>query len=385
MPRKRRRQAHAHAGTGTVRSQVRDADVASYWVPIDPGDLRALSESLRKRDVFTPSFHMIEVDRYDPAVYRHQAARFGASTALLVDRNVVSRLVDIVHGQQPTEEHRLAAAVLAFAQCAAIDIEPSIALYELAFTQGQQAALDELSAFRTADSVHPGYWTEIALGRTDTIGELQDRASVRASEQAVDFVVSLRRWRRNYVMALKIAELELRVGSAVSRMSQLLRWMYDDFLLGGPALALAAHYLAPQSNRKRLLKGLRSPDRERAISGVRNAAWDLTLIGEWANYVQRQETDARLVLLSSFDQGLHKLSRAVVDLDGTSIDVGDRLRATLITLWGDEAGKRLAVELASCYGSLGNQERHLNRPAEMGFVDACIAKGEATIREWRPE
>jgi len=362
---------------------VGDSEVFSYWVPVDPLDLRALAETLRNADVFTPTFCAPEIDRYDPAVYRDQSTRFETSTALLVDRNVLTRWIDVVRGAQPKHDHRLAAAVLAFAQCAEIDIEPNIALYELAFTQGQAAAMDELLAFRLADHVHPGYWAELALSRADEIGELPNAVPMRESDVAIDFTIKLRRWRRNYILALKIAELELQGGSSVDRILRLLSWMYKDFLLGGPALALAAHYLAPNSMRKRLLKGLKSPDRERALAGVRNAAWDLTLISEWAINVGRQVTDSRLVLLTSFDHGLHRLARSVVDIDGTSVDVEQRLRTDLVNLWGHNAGTRLADAVSEVYGSLEDPDRQVNQQPAPDFIDKCIADGEAIVREWR--
>lgn len=361
-----------------------DSQVFSYWVPIDPVDLRTLAESLRSRDVFTPTFAAPEVDRYDPVVYRDQAARFETSTALLVDRNIVSRWIDMVRGAHPTADHRVAAAVLAFAQCAEIDVEPNIALYELAFTQGQDAAVDELLAFRLADHVDPEYWAEIALDRADAIGELPDGVLLRETDLTIDFTMKLRRWRRNYILALKIAELELRGGNSVDRMLEMVSWMYGDFLLGGPALALAAHYLAPNSPRKRLLKGLKSPDRERAIAGIRNAAWDLTLVSEWAIRVEKQPSEARLVLLASFDQGVHRLARSVVDVEGIPIEAGERLGANLVRLWGDEAGTRLTEAVSDCYTSLENPDRQVNRQPATDFIDTCIPDGEAGVRAWRP-
>lgn len=374
-------QMHSHS-PDPAGEAGRGAEVFSYWVPIDPADLRALAETLRNRDVFTPTFSAPDVDHYDPAVYRDQSARFGTSTALLVDRNVFSRWIDIVRGVSPSADHRSAAAVLAFAQCAEIDVEPNIALYELAFTQGQDAAVDELVSFRLADHVHPGYWAEIALDRADVLGVLPDGVSLRETDLTIDFTMKLRRWRRNYVLALKIAELELRGGNSVDRLLEMLSWMYRDFLLGGPALALAAHYLAPNSSRKRLLKGLKSPDRERAIAGIRNAAWDLTLISEWAIRVGKQTSEARLVLLASFDQGLHRLARSVVDVEGASINIDERLRENLVSLWGEQAGKRLADAVSDCYASLENPDRQVNREPPADFIDGCIAHGEGLVRGW---
>lgn len=150
------------------------------------------------------------------------------------------------------------------------------------------------------------------------------------------------------------------------------------------ALTLAIHYLAPNSTRRRQLKGLKSPNRGRAIAGVRNAAWDLTLISEWVLRVGRQESDARLVLLTSFDRSLHRLARSVVDLEGTSVDVEDRLRADLMNLWGADAGKRLADAVCDCYASLENPDRQVNQQPAPDFIDRCIADGEASVRGGQP-
>ena len=352
-------------------------------MPIDPTDLRAIAQSLRTRDVFTPTFLAPEADRYDPALYRHQAKQFNTSTRLLVDRNVLTRWADLVRGGTPAQEHRLAAGILSFAQCADIDVEPNIALYELAHTAGQDASVEELNVLRIADHVHPGYWAEIALGRADSLGPLPALVPIGPADADADFTMSLRRWRRNYILALKIAELELRGGSSTQRMSELIAWMYWDFLLGGPALVLAAHYLAPNANRKGLLKDLRASDREQALAGVRNAAWDLTILSEWIKYIGRQEPEGCLTILTSLDRSLHRLARAVAETDddaGTS----DHLRRVFTKLWGRDRGNRLASEVADCYSNLESADRQVNKPASVDFIARCIESGEDAVRSWHP-
>jgi len=356
----------------------------SYGIPIHPRDLLAIAAALRARDVFTPTFLAPEVDLYDPAVYLHEAHVFSTSTFLLVDRNILSRLVALVRGAMPSPEHRLAAGVLAFAQCAGISVEPNIALYELARSDDPLNASGELKAFRLADRVHPAHWAQIALGQEDVLRELPEAIPASENDLSVDFSMQLTRYRRNYILSLKIAELELEGGSPVERMSRLISWMYLDFLFGGPAIALAAHRLAPNASRKRLFKGLRSLDRENAIAGIRNAAWDLTMVSEWLLNVANQERDVRLTLLTTFDRGLHRLARSAADIEGVARDRQDHLRRALVGLWGIRSGERLADQLAQCYASHDNPKRQINRPVGPDFVTTCIETGEAAVRGWKP-
>lgn len=355
-----------------------------YYVPIDPGDLRRIAEQLRSADVFTPTFLAPEVDHYDPAIYLQQSHRFATGTVLRVDRNVFTRLLGMVRGHSPSDAHRISAGVLAFAQCADIDVEPNIALYEGAQLHGQEAALDELKSFRIADNVHPGYWAEIALGRCDQVGEVPEMPMGGPGDSEVDFTMPLRRWRRNYVLCLKLAALELSGGGASQRLQEFIRWSYNDFILGGPAIALAAHYLAPNGRRKRLLKSLRSEDRERAIGGVRNAAWDLTLVSEWLLDIESQEQSSRLVLLTSLDAGVHNLARAVAETSRSANSSEDALRVTLRALWGEAAGNSLATEVEGLYGSREAPHRRIHDPSPPETVDDLIAAGEARIRAWKP-
>jgi hypothetical protein len=358
--------------------------IESYYVPIDPADLKRVSEILRSADVFTPTFFAADVDRYDPAVYLQQAHRFATDTVLRMDRNVFTRILALARGEQPEDAHRVAAAVVAFAQCAGIEIEPNMALYEVAHREGQAAAVEELALFRRADHAHPGYWGEIALGRSNYLRELPGIWTSTGLDEQADFTMPLRRWRRNYILCLKLAELELTNGSAAERLRTFIRWAYEEFVLGGPAIALAAHYLAPNAPRKRLLKGLRSPDRARALEGIRNAAWDVTLVSQWLSDIERQEESRRLVLLTSFDTAVHRIARAVGDTNGLSDSSQDPLTAVLCHLWGPIAGARLAKEIDVLYATRDAPERRINSGPDTHTIEDYIARGEATIRAWRP-
>lgn len=195
-----------------------------YYFPLDPPDHLAISSVIRQRAIFVPSFSPSEEDIYDPVTYRRQEAHHGTATHLLADRNFVTRWVSLAAGSPATDEqHRLAAAVMAFAQCSHVLIEPNIALYEAATTADSTEANRELHFFRMADNVHPASWTDVALGRSNELEVPVDLPHTIAPKQDVDFAMPLRRWRRLYVLALKLAELELRGGSPLRRMEELLQ------------------------------------------------------------------------------------------------------------------------------------------------------------------
>lgn len=353
-----------------------------HRLPLDQREVEAITLLLRGQGVFTPSFIQAGADVYNPLTYVQQRVVSKTKTILLADRNVFTRWLGLLNGAVAGPEHRIAAAVMAFAQCAGIMIEPNIALYEAAATAGSNAVNEELRQFRIADNLEPECWADVALGRSTKLSFTQHPES--PAIQSVDFEMPIHRWRRNYIIVLKVAELALRGGRAESQMTELLRWMYEDFLIGGPAAILAAHYLAPNSDRKGLLKNLWSPDRERAVLGVRNAAWDLTLLSDWIVRVQAQERRNELSLLCSLDRKVVEFARLLTDESPEESTAVSPLTRIYESLWGPAVGRRLATLAESHLNDAGNPARQLNRPEEAGYyVDRLIQAGEAFIRNWK--
>jgi hypothetical protein len=207
--------------------------VEIHKIELDFTDLQAVADILRNKDIFAPSFIETEFDVYDPLTYSRQKLHHRTETILLPDRNVVTRWLALLRGAPAELEHRVVAAVMAFSQCAGINIEPNIALYEAAANAGNEAANKELHWFRIADNLHPSLWADIALERTPNLQILSENLP-HIPAKYVNFEMPIRRWRRNYIIALKIAELELRGGKSEERMAELLRWMYEDFLIRRP-------------------------------------------------------------------------------------------------------------------------------------------------------
>lgn len=360
-----------------------------FTPPVPAPDLEEVHTILRGANVFVPSFDADEADPYHVMTYVEQQVQFETEFVILPDRNVLTRWVGLLRGVAAEEKHRVSAGIMALAICADILIEPNIALYELANSSGNQAAIEELHLFRIAEEVEPQYWVNVALGRSLYLLPAGAKYPNKPAPPSVDLQAPLYRWQRNYILALKIAELHLRGGRSETRMAELLRWMYYEFLIGGPAILLASHYLAPNSDRGGLFKGIESGDREKAIAGIRNAAWDLTLLSEWLRRIQiqnEQQDDKPVTILCSLDEHVSKFARSLVNYSAP-VEWGNDgyLNRMFGRIWGPEAGARLASVLAGYQDSADNAERQLHRESHPDFITKLIETGEATIREWKPK
>ncbi|MEI9479460.1 MAG: hypothetical protein WCO26_23215 [Deltaproteobacteria bacterium] len=278
--------------------------IVSYQFPIAVDALLQIADMLRHRDVFTPGFDSAHADVYDPATYLIQKDSHDTDTRLLADRNLLTRWVNLTKAASITEEVRVAAAVLAFCQCCGILVEPNIAFYEVAAESGNEAANYEEAVFRLVDNANPLDLAEIALGDFDSPSPSLTTPESMPPRKHIDFTVPLRMWRRNYVLALKAAALALEGGRTENLAERLFDWMYSQYVFLAPSTVLALCYFSPNGPKKGLFKQIRSKDRERAIAGIKNATWDLTLIHQWLDMVRGQRTNNSINLLGSLDRKL---------------------------------------------------------------------------------
>ncbi|WP_369929397.1 hypothetical protein [Xanthomonas sp. NCPPB 2632] len=152
--------------------------------------------------------------------------------------------------------------------------------------------------------------------------------------------------------------------------------MHHDFILGGPSALLALLYLAPNSApRKRLFKALRSPDRERAIAGVKNAAWDLTYISDFVKRVRETPFEHTQFLLASFDDGLRRIASLVFGRRDDESEE-DRLADQLQAWWPRADIHDLASLLTECFRQAGSPEKLESQSKKPGYLVDLTEEGE---------
>lgn len=305
-----------------------------------------IGDYLQQKDVLVADYPDPNSNAYFAGHYLGIARLNGIQTILLPDRNVVSRMAQVAKGLSLDEHKRNAAAILAFAQCLDIQIEPSVAFHELAFNEGTQAALDELSWFRIADNGNPHEWLAAGLGKLDRIPTVGTPPAVAQ----LDLAKPLKRWRRNYVVAMKIGELELNGKlNAIQKATALVEWMRDDFILAGPAAMLAFLYFAPKSPpRKGLLKSIQSNNREEALAGAKNAAWDITYLSDFARRIDEgSESQQTQYIFATFDKRLRDLARFVIG-EHEEMSANESLAKSFERWWPAKDAERIADLWASC-------------------------------------
>ncbi len=233
--------------------------------------------------------------------------------------------------------HRVAAAVLAFAQGVEALVEPSLALHEFAHTGKNLEAREELIAFRRIDNAPLRVLTDIALGRCNIFSH--EPSEPRREVPMLNLERNPREWDCLYVAALKVAELELLSISPREKCVRLIDWMGGEFLFASTALLMGMRYFIPSGPHRRLMKHLRSANRDRAIMGVRNAAWDLTLVSEWASRVKQEDVNGCLWILVSMDKGLNGIARSIFHSSDESPD--EAILRMCCSMWGRTDGRAL--------------------------------------------
>ena len=362
-----------------------DEDLEYVCLMKIPPDLISVNAMIRDAGVCQAGYTLTTGDIYAPEEFLDEREIYGTRTVLLPDRNVVSRFAQLARGKTVSTDHqlRIAAALIAFAQFNEIVIDPAISFHELAYKQGKEAALEELGWFRAADNGDGYEFIAVALGRRDTLASQYQRHEVPDH----DLTKSVIAWKRNYVCMLKMAEIERSLSKPIERITTFLNWMRDDFRYGGSAAIFAAIYWGPNSSpKKSMFKDKNSSDRERAIEGVKNTAWDLTHLSEFVRKVDAESNDPpSRYLFATFDQYLLFLAKTI--LAHSQHGSSKEWLAKTFAQWWEQLDVEIIVtamqEHAARIEATANQPKE--RRATPQRLDALIASGESLVRAYQPQ
>tara|TARA_B100001105_G_scaffold172240_1_gene138715 strand:+ start:8910 stop:10025 length:1116 start_codon:yes stop_codon:yes gene_type:complete len=343
-------------------------------------DLYALSERLAGTEVCVPGYLPPPVGLFHPDGFFYDQHIERSKTILIPDRNVVSRMAQLARwapcgGRSAGPNGCRPSRVCAVPRHRD---RPIGGIPRPAHTAGNEAAWEELGWFRSADNARVHDVMDVALGRGDQL-----RAPGLPHEvQKHDLAKPLRRWNRNYIIALKVMDLEMQDLRPIERVLRLLDWMRDDFMFGGPAAMLASVYFAPNSPpRRRVFKDKNSSDREAAIAGARNAAWDLTHLSEFVRKVNEAGPDGRpRYLFASFDRHLRLMAKLLFDC-ATEISAADALPKALSSWWSKTDARRIAATIAGHLDRINSAEWRAKTAPVPDFINHMIARGEAIVRE----
>jgi hypothetical protein len=162
-------------------------------------------------------------------------------------------------------------------------------------------------------------------------------------------------------------------------MLELLDWMHSDFLIAHPAAMLACIYFAPNSPpRSGLLKRLSSPDRQRALDGVKNAAWDITHLSDFIKKVNDADGNRTRYLLASRDKAMHIMAKFLFDFGADGIHVGQMVEG-LTAWWPVDQANTVAQRISRLNEEAKDPNRALNSPQPDNFIYDMTARGESIV------
>lgn len=298
----------------------------------------------------------------------------------LADRNIINRISRIAKtGILDINDQNsiISCQIMALAQIVDINFDPTIAMYELAHTQGSRTANKELAWFKLADKSSPYKWIDLALGRTNIF---ETGSSVEPV--SYDLEKTLGRWERNYAIVLKIAELELSCLGPVEKFQSLLDWMKNDFFIAGPSLMFAAMYFSTKGRKRDMIKKLRSHDRMAAIEGISNAAWDITYLSYFNNMSKENDFEKRRYVFVTADKALAEIANNLM-IDADEIELENELNRKLSLWWPENDSK---VIVSSFYEALQLAGYREPPSADNELVDPIhlqITKGIGLIESYK--
>jgi hypothetical protein len=159
--------------------------------------------------------------------------------------------------------------------------------------------------------------------------------------------------------------------------------MVSDFIVAGPAAIFAAMFLSPRASRAGMLKHLKSPNRARAISGVCNAAWDITHLSDFVRRATSHDYAAKRFIFATADRVLAQLASTLfVDAEHRE-SFEQRLAVGMEGWWANDAV--VVARLISNAIAIAEQRPPPKAPPGIkDYVGHLISIGEHLVTSWSP-
>ncbi|PND37944.1 hypothetical protein C1O66_10670 [Paucibacter aquatile] len=127
----------------------------------------------------------------------------------------------------------------------------------------------------------------------------------------------------------------------------LLEWMHRDYFLAGQVATMACVYFAPINAPKAgLMKSLRSPNREKAIDGAKNAAWDALYLSSLISMVNKAASGPKRYIYASLDRRARLIARMAMAFGGDGPH-RDAMAAMLGEWWAKKHAEAIADKLTT--------------------------------------
>ncbi len=333
---------------------------------------------MRTSDQISSAFNADLFDAYSVRDYLYQKHIHGNDIHAILNRNLVSSLTGAARdGVVSTDDGRQAIILLDFLRLSEVQLEPGISLAEYADTHHSAEPVDELDLLRKIDDIPNDNLHDLALGRTDKV-LIADSAyhGLTRLRSEIGKAEDIHQWNLHYGYTLKMYLLHHKKLSKLDFVKEYQLWMWKDYAFGGVAFSFAATFASEKFGR--MIKGINSLNRDKLINGLRNAAWDMTIVHYWCDcVVHRQDGDPFCVFCSA-DRGLKSVARQIVSS-------GTRTFADMCTsLLGDVLSRKELAEVVALCAALKKDSENPDRAVhayrqKQDFFDPYIRDLEAEV------
>ena len=311
-----------------------------YRSPVRGGDVRELAKLIADADCIVSCEPDFAAGDWDAFIEEH--VRFGTEFFAHLDLNFTARISEFTKDEPKTELQKQTAAVMCLAICAHMKVNPTFASNEYLFS-GSFDPEKRLAYFYFINNTHPQILANLALGRIHSIssGELPPTNQFGAPPKRT------RLFGLVHLALLKLMELHTSESSqtlskperGAARIAALLKWMHHDFLIVGSVMTFA-HELWGSNSVKSIVTSPNSTDAVKLLESVENAAWDLCLAENWADWEGKRLPNDPMNMIFTHDRALRRIACSLLSAPGTE-DVDRPYLESLKTMWPESIAKEL--------------------------------------------
>lgn len=283
-----------------------------------PVDLSEAIKILRAEDWITSVYlHVPDDVIYNPANYLFNRQKANIRYRLVIDRNILSFVVNAVHKMPNLKpKHRAALALVCFCGYAEIQFDATVAVYERANYKAENVdqALSELELFfRVDDTPDMDGLLSCAVGK-------QDSFELKIGPTAEGTIASLRRWFQEYsrlkewdplyLFVMKLVDLSYENKSSEDKFRCFVLWCHAEFRYSMVATFYAFIFFSTRRFAK-MMKYNKGQSVEERREAIVNMTWDLFTMTYLIRQLQSKKQNEE-VFFASDDKVVRQLMKLIL-------------------------------------------------------------------------
>lgn len=273
----------------------------SDFYKISEDELKTIEDFLFKSEII---FHPVISPKGTPTLGQY----FGREKVLILDRNILVLILDLVQKGTLKDKYRLKQISSLLVWCIFNDVLPTagLALMEHSHVLGiSEESVQQHNIFRNIYSKYSiKDWFELAIGKKCEIP-----IKTEILKENPEYKIYNEHQTLNYIQVLKLCQLLLGPKmSLVKYLREFHKWSYENTLIGVYSTFHAILFLKKQTKLSRQLKEL---DFNQTLKNCKNVAWDLSYLSFWSTLYWNDKTDKKVYLFATRDKEVKSIFKYI--------------------------------------------------------------------------